>query len=840
MYDPKNLKGADISTTFCGIKLQSPYILTSGPLTYAAEGMIRGHNAGCGAVVTKTIRLGAAINPIFHIADLQHDSIINCEKWADSEREVWYEREIPMTKKAGAVVIGSVGHTPEEARAIVADVEKAGADIIELVSYAEETLLPMLEYTLEHVNIPVICKLSGNWPDPVGTAKKCMERGAQGIAAIDSIGPTLQIDINKRAPSMYSGNGYGWMSGAAIKPISMRINAEIAMQHPGMKNLYGSGGCMSAEDAIEFMMAGCTGVGVCTVGILRDVEYVEEMCYDLSRGLAKLGYKNAEEVVGAALGNFPKREYIGHLDFTYDPDYAPCQQACPAGVNVPQYIEDVRRGNYEEAYKRVSLVNPFPAVCGRVCDHPCEAQCRRGERDDAIEIRLLKRTASDKTYEKYGDELPIPPVKAKNGKKVAVIGAGPAGLSAAYYLAKEGYGVKVLESQPTAGGMLAVGIPDYRLPRDILAKEVKRIERMGVEIACNSVVDKAAFDGLTKDLDGVLVAVGAPGDAMPDIPGVEKGVSGIAFLRDVSQDKAESLSGKSVAVIGGGNVAVDAARSALRLGAADVTIYYRRTRAEMPAYAEEIAHALEEGVKLVELAAPHSIGEGFTYEPMKLGEADESGRRRPVPSGDAPVAVKADRVILAIGQKVAADFVPGVKENEFTADGKVYVAGDCLYGPASVIKAIASGRDAAVAIDKELLGHGLVDADEQRELRLAPIAEAHADAQVSPVVDAPTRKKSFTEVELGLGEYAARTEAERCLKCGCINCGRCVAVCPYDARTLNFPVMKVDDNECRKCGMCASICPTGALKAFPAPQSAEDEAEFEKSQAFYAKYATAH
>ena len=332
MLKKENLTGADISTTFCGVKLQSPFILSSGPLSYAAEGMIKAHNAGCGAVVTKTIRLAAAINPVNHIGKISNDTLINCEKWADSDRLCWYEREIPMAKKAGAVVIGSVGHTLKEAQAIVKDVEKAGADMIELVSYTEDTLIPMLDYAKNNVSIPVICKLSGNWPNAAGIASKCLEHGADGICAIDSIGPTLKINIEEARPEMMSAGGFGWMSGAAIRPISMRINAEIAQNHPGFLNLYGTGGCMNAKDAIEFLMAGCNGVGVCSVGILKGTDYIEQMCYDLSKKLKKLGYDSIDTVRGAALPNFPTKEIISDLEFKYKPYYEEDQDGVKKGA----------------------------------------------------------------------------------------------------------------------------------------------------------------------------------------------------------------------------------------------------------------------------------------------------------------------------------------------------------------------------------------------------------------------------------------------------------------------------------------------------------------------------
>ena len=319
MFDKEKLEGADIGIDFCGYHLQSPYILSSGPLTYGSEGMIRGYKAGCGAVVTKTIRKAAAINPVHHMGTVNQDSLINCEKWADSDRQQWYDKEIPEAVKAGVIVIASVGHTLGEAQEIVEEVEKAGAHMIELVSYTEDTLIPMLDYTKAHVKIPVICKLSGNWPDPVGTAKLCLEHGADGLCAIDSIGPTLKIDIEKARPELMSSDGYGWMTGAAMRPISMRINAEIARNHPELKNLYASGGVMSADNAIEYMMAGAMGAGVCTVGILKGVNYIEKMCYDLSKRLKELGYDSVADVNRAALPNFPKKEYVSKLDFHFQP-----------------------------------------------------------------------------------------------------------------------------------------------------------------------------------------------------------------------------------------------------------------------------------------------------------------------------------------------------------------------------------------------------------------------------------------------------------------------------------------------------------------------------------------
>jgi len=325
-----------LETTFCGIRLQSPFILSSGPGNFGSEGMIRATEMGCGAVVTKTIRLQRAINPVRHIGKISETTLINAEKWADSDRQLWYEKEIPEAIKAGAVVIGSVGHTLVEAKAIVADAERAGAQMIELVSYTEDTLLPMLDYAKAHVSVPVLCKRSGNGASAAETAARCIEHGADGIAAIDSIGPVLSIDLEHRRPQMFSDDGFGWMSGAAIKPISLRINAQIQQSGRVKKDVYGIGGVMNARDAMEYLMVGCRAVGICSVAILKGLPYVQKMIQELALLLPELGFSSLEEAIGAALPNFPKQELVTGLDFIYDSARCSrcerCARACPYGA----------------------------------------------------------------------------------------------------------------------------------------------------------------------------------------------------------------------------------------------------------------------------------------------------------------------------------------------------------------------------------------------------------------------------------------------------------------------------------------------------------------------------
>jgi NADH-quinone oxidoreductase subunit F len=546
-----------------------------------------------------------------------------------------------------------------------------------------------------------------------------------------------------------------------------------------------------------------------------------------------LGYKSLAEVKGAALGNFPTAERVAKLEFSYEAYHATCQQACPAGVDVPLYLDMVRKGNYVAAYETISVTNPFPGICGRVCDHPCEGKCKRSLLDDPVQIRLIKRLAADKTYESFGNKLPLPEMLSRNGRKVAIVGAGPAGLSAAFYLARMGYEVKVFESLPVAGGMLAVGIPEFRLPKNILKAEVDRVQRMGVEIRTGITVGKdiSIAELKAQGYERVLIATGAHGDPALSLPGMDKDgvVSGVRFLRDVALGRFTGLHGKRVAVVGGGNAAVDAARSALRIGAREVTLLYRRQREDMPAYKEEIAEAENEGVRYIFLAGPDSIlGNGkvtaFNYKPMKLGALDASGRPRPEASGEPVVGVPVDFVILATGQQVDTPFMPPMVDRQSgkTREEGIYAAGDCTSADPSVIEAIAAGRRSAEAIHHSLGGSGSVL--EQKSVHrsyFVEVSDTGTASEKSPMIAVSERLPGFAEVETGLSEDAARREAARCLHCGCINCRRCVAVCPYGARTLEFPIMSVDRDLCRNCGACVSVCPTAALTATVVDELAE-------------------
>ena len=285
-----------LETYLFGIKMQSPFILGSGPLSYGAKGLIRAHKAGAGAVVTKTIRDNPAVNPFPHMAVAAKDSMINAEEWSDIPGSDWVEKEIPEAKKAGVIVIASIGHTPVEVENWVGKADKAGADIIELVSYERDTMLPMLKRARELSDKPVLVKISPNWNNPVGIALEALEAGADGITAIDSIGPVLRIDIGTGKPLVGGGHGFGWLTGSAIKPIALRYVAEISAAAD--KPVIGLGGVSKAEDAVEMLMAGAQAVGICTAAIVKGVEYIEKLNKKLEKLIEDLGFHNPSELSG--------------------------------------------------------------------------------------------------------------------------------------------------------------------------------------------------------------------------------------------------------------------------------------------------------------------------------------------------------------------------------------------------------------------------------------------------------------------------------------------------------------------------------------------------------------
>ena len=497
---------------------------------------------------------------------------------------------------------------------------------------------------------------------------------------------------------------------------------------------------------------------------------------------------------------------------------APCLKRCPAHLDIPAYIDAIKDGRYEDALAIIRQRTALAGVLGRVCVHPCEENCRRGNVDEPLAIRGLKRFVADYEVKRgrrpvagCGDHLFTGPWRPAGqasgeettaipaGKKVAIIGAGPAGLSAAYQLAGRGYKVTIFEALPVAGGMLAVGIPGYRLPRDILAGEIEAIKALGVAINLNTRVGvDVTMDQLQRDYDAVFIATGLHASSRMGVAGEDEGyagfIPGVKFLRDINLNRCPSLEGKVVAVVGGGNVAMDCARSALRRGAREVHLIYRRSRAEMPAHATEVKDAGVEGViyhfqvNPTALVAEKGSIKGMQCVRMELGEPDDSGRRRPVPVPGSEFFLPCNIVVPAIGQAADLSFLDGrievSKRGTISVDpvtmatsvSGVFAGGDIVLGARTVVEAVAQGNRAAVSIDQYL-----------RQGTTSPTVEDQLDAwlektgvydpeeeigiyggrprQAERVAPVAERVKDFREVEGGFDFHNGMAEADRCLRC---------------------------------------------------------------------------
>jgi NADH-quinone oxidoreductase subunit F len=469
---------------------------------------------------------------------------------------------------------------------------------------------------------------------------------------------------------------------------------------------------------------------------------------------------------------------------------APCQNACPANVDVPQYIEYIQRGMYFEAVKSIREQNPFPSVCGRVCTHPCESRCRRAQLDEAMAIRSLKRFAAD--YELQHAEAFYfdfeEAEKPKKGKRVAVIGGGPAGLTAAYYLAIWGYEVTIFEASDKLGGMLNYAIPPYRLPNEVLNQEIDIILKSGVNLVTEIKVGRdITLDEIRENFDAVFMGIGTQQPVRLWIAGEDaKGVMpALEYLYKINQGHTPET-GEKVIVVGGGSTAFDAARSAMRLGAKEVCILYRRSKWDMPALPEEKEHAAAEGVKIYDYIAPVEIivdqggrMEGIRCIRMAKGEFDNTARRRPIPIKGSEFRMDGDTLLIAIGAQGEVEGFGEIKTTkwktfevnsetlETSLDG-VFAGGDCIRGPDTVIQSIADGRKAALGIDKYLGGNQLEieKAQEQKQRQYyAPIVEHEQKRLAIPLLDPQERKKGFWEIELPFDEHTCQQEAFRCLRC---------------------------------------------------------------------------
>ena len=514
----------------------------------------------------------------------------------------------------------------------------------------------------------------------------------------------------------------------------------------------------------------------------------------------------------------------------------PCNQACPAGENVQAWLALARAGRYHEAWLALVADNPLPGVHGRVCYHPCETSCNRKQVDSAVSIHAVERFLGDLA----GLAGWQSPIEARpSGKRVLVVGAGPSGLSAAYQLARLGHTVEIHEAGPLAGGMMHFGIPAYRLPRDILMKEVRRIEAMGVEIVLDHKVEDLLAEQADGRFDAVFLAIGAGLGKHVEIPARDAArvLDAVSLLQRVASGEAPQL-GRRVVVYGAGNTAMDAARTLMRLGAEEPLIVYRRDRAHMPARAFEADEAIAEGVKIRWLTSIREIvGPELTVERMTL---DAEGR--PHPTG-VRETLSADAIVLALGQETDSSFLRKVPGLEFAADGVIRVGPDLMTGHAGIFAggdavarertvtvSVGQGKKAARHIDGYLRGH-VYQPSRKHPIVSLPMLHlpiySDAERREQPELPPADRVRGFAEIVAGLSEAEARREAERCYSCGnCFECDQCYAACPEQAieRLGSGKRYRFHYERCTGCAVCFEVCPCHAIEMVPerAPARARD------------------
>lgn len=501
----------------------------------------------------------------------------------------------------------------------------------------------------------------------------------------------------------------------------------------------------------------------------------------------------------------------------------PCNKACPAGENVQAWLYHAEEGDYEAAWREIMVNNPLPATMGRVCYHPCQTACNRGQMDEAVGINAIERFLGDKAIaEGWNVTIDADPT----GKHVLVVGAGPSGLSAAYHLRRLGHEVTVKEAGPMAGGMMRFGIPKYRLPREVLDAEIKRIEDLGVRFEFNAKVENV--DDVADDFDAVFLAVGAHIGRHADIPagGSAKVMDAVQLLADMEGEDKPML-GRRVVIYGGGNTAIDAARTAKRLGAEEAVIVYRRNRDRMPAHDSEVTEAEEEGIMMRWLSTiKHIDGGKLTVEKMEL---DENGF--PQPTGEFE-ELGADSVVMALGQESDLGLVERARDIEIekgvvqvnsqmmTGRHGVFAGGDMVPSERTVTVAIGHGKKAARYIDAFLHGteyHKPPITGDATYDRLTNWYYADAPHRVRAKIESARRSSTFDEVVQGLDQESALFEARRCMSCGnCFGCDNCFGVCPDNAiKKIKPGEYEFKYDYCKGCGICAEECPCGSILMIP-------------------------
>ena len=860
--------------TIGGVTFKNPFYIASGPTSKSVKQLVRAEETGWAAASIKlTIDPAPYINrvPRYKIFNEQDALAFTAEKRLNFQQGLKLVEDAKKVLKE-LILMANITYAGEEGVAgwinMAKKFEEVGADIIELnmccpnMSYNVElstgdqsgskirtgaslgqqgdTVAEIVREIKKAIKIPLFVKLTPEGGRIAQVAKSLYAAGADAVGGTANrlgIPPINLDDPGQAAYHLQKEISMSCYSSAWLKPLALRDTYEIRKVNGPDPVIMATGGIRNYRDAVEMFMCGADLIGICAEILRSGYGFIGDVITDLQKYMDEHNYKTTRamrDLIVPLVKTAPELTlWEGYAKITEPELAAPCKSACPHNVPAQAYVRKVAKGDFKAAFDLIMGKNPLQSVCGWVCNSECETECTRGEIGIPVPIREIKRFVIE--YGRKAGWKPELKVNSPRPEKVAVVGSGPAGLSCAYNLALAGYKVKVFEKENYLGGMLRYGLPRFRMNHEELDLEIESLKALGIDFATGKALGREiSVDSLKAEgYSAIFLGIGAQEGRKMNITGEEKQgvISGLTLLKEVYDKKANHI-GKKVVIVGGGNTAIDAARTAKRLGAEDVYIAYRRTKDEMPATIEEIDEAEAEGIKIMYLVAPKSIEssnghvKGIRLVNHVLGEKDQSARRKPEMVAEAEFILPCDNVITALGQQPFADAVQGFSLDKqgmiinthstgATNVEGVFAGGDVI-SVDSVISAIAAGKTAACSIDKSIAGEKAVLEYEpyhpvvSKEAVLRRVGYFKDEERVNLyTANGDQRVKNFSTYIRTLTEEEAVAEATRCLNCGCgEGCGICATICSEFAIHVKSPdVWEINSEECVACGMCFNLCP---------------------------------